>query len=74
MARLRVRKVAEQKGFRTAGALARESRVSYGTVHAIWNTPEAVESSVSLGILNRLAEALGVTVAELIEETELAHV
>lgn len=67
MIRLKVREVAEAKGFKTAGRLARESKVSYATVHQLWNEPDASPGGISLGVLVRLAYALGVPVSELYE-------
>lgn len=68
MIRLKVREVAEGKGFKTPGRLARESKVSYATVHRIWNEPEKAEDGVTLGVLRRIAQALGVNISDLVEE------
>lgn len=70
MVRLRVREVAEEKDFRTPGALARESKVSYATIHRLWNEPEEAVDGVSLGVLRRIARALGVRVSDLMREEE----
>ena len=66
--RLKVREVAEGKGFKTPGHLARESRVSYATVHRLWNEPEKAEDGLTLGVLRRIAQALGVKISALVEE------
>jgi transcriptional regulator with XRE-family HTH domain len=67
MFRVKVREVAESKGFRSAGALARQSRVSYATVHRLWNEPDKSEENLTLGVLFRLAQTLGVSISELVE-------
>lgn len=66
--RLKVRKVAEAQGVETPGRLARESRVSYGTVHRLWNEPDKVGSGITLDVLWRIAQALGVKTSDLYEE------
>lgn len=66
MIRLKVKQVAEAKGFKTPGALARESRVSYATIHRLWNEPDKDEN-LTVGVLYRLAQTLGVNVDELVE-------
>jgi transcriptional regulator with XRE-family HTH domain len=63
MARLKVKEVAEAKGFNIA-SLSRRSDVSMKTVRRLWRRPESVTTTDTL---ERLATALGVTIAELIE-------
>lgn len=67
MFRLKVRQVAEAKGFKTPGALARESRVSYATVYRLWNEPDKDEN-LTVGVLYRLAGTLGVSISELVDK------
>ncbi len=64
MVRLRVREIAEQKGI-SRGKLSRLSDLSYPTVRDIWNDPYR---DVSVSTLEKLAKALGVSTAELIED------
>lgn len=70
MFKVKVREVAESKGFNTPGRLARESRVSYATVHRLWNEPGKSEEGLTLGVIFRLAQALGVSISELVETDE----
>ena len=64
MVRLRVREIAEQKSI-SRGKLSRLSDLSYPTVRDIWNDPYR---DVSVSTLEKLAKALGVSTAELIED------
>ena len=65
MVRLRVKEVAQQKGF-SMGKLSRVSDVSYNTIKRIYDDPYYSITTVTLG---KLAKALGVPTAELIEDT-----
>lgn len=67
MFRVKVREVAEAKGYKTPGRLARESRVSYATIHRLWNEPDKSEEGLTLGVIFRLAQTLGVSISELVE-------
>ncbi len=73
MFRLAVRKVAEAHGFMTPGHLARESRVSYSTVYKLWHEPEKAQNGLTLGVLGRIAQTLGVKLTELLEETGVGN-
>ncbi|HYL43290.1 MAG TPA: helix-turn-helix transcriptional regulator [Ktedonobacteraceae bacterium] len=64
MVRLKVREVAEARGFTISG-LSRKSDVSVKTVRRLWRHPETVTTTETL---ERLATALGVTIAELLSE------
>lgn len=64
--RLRVKEVAEQKGM-SRTRLHHKSEVAYTTIRAIFKDPH---TEVTLTTLARLAEALGVPTAELIEDEE----
>ncbi len=64
MARLRVQEVAKEKGV-SMGKLSRASDVSYRTIRLIYKDPYR---DVALSTLEKLAKALGVSIAELIEE------
>ena len=63
MVRLRIKEVAEAKGF-TISSLSRRSDVSLRTVRRLWKHPEAVATTETLG---KLAAALGVSMHDLIE-------
>lgn len=67
MARLRIKEVALQRGIRDAAKLARRADVAYGTVKKLWDDPEG---DTSLKTLEKIADALGVTVVELFEVEE----
>ena len=64
MIRLRVKEVAQEKGF-SLGKLSRASDVAYNTVKAIYRNPY---KEVTTTTLNKLAAALGVPASELIED------
>lgn len=64
MIRLRVKEVAQEKGF-SLGKLSRASDVAYNTVKAIYRNPY---KEVTTTTLNKLAAALGVSTSELIED------
>jgi DNA-binding Xre family transcriptional regulator len=64
MARTKIREVAENKNF-NASSLSRKADLAYGTVSQIWNDPKR---DVSLRTLEKLAMALGVSVADLIDD------
>jgi DNA-binding Xre family transcriptional regulator len=63
MARLRVKEVAEEKGFNIA-SLSRRADVSIKTVRRLWRQPESVTTTDTL---ERIAIALGVTIPDLFE-------
>ena len=73
MIRLRVKEIAQQKGF-SQGKLSRASDVDDNTIKRIYRNPTAI---VSTETINKLAKALGVSTMELMEdvsETEIEHV
>ncbi len=67
MFRLRVKEIAAEKGI-SWQALSRRSDLNYKTVAKIMHDPYAEITTVTL---NRLAEALGVSVKDLIDESSL---
>lgn len=64
MARVRIREIAEGKGLDVA-KLSRRADLAYRTVWQLWNDPDR---DVSIKTLGKIADALGVRVADLIEE------
>ncbi len=66
MARTKIREIAELKNF-NASSLSRRADLAYGTVWQIWNDPSR---DVSLRTLEKLADALGVSVTDLIEDDQ----
>jgi len=62
--RLRVKEVAKEKGMSMIG-LVRRSEVALGTVRSIYHDPFR---TVNIDTLKRLADALGVSIHNLIEE------
>lgn len=70
MVRLRVREVAQQKGVTDAAKLSRIANIAYATAHRLWNGEVGGEGDKGVGILilDRIAQALGVRITDLIEE------
>jgi DNA-binding Xre family transcriptional regulator len=64
MVRLRVKEIAQQKGM-SMGKLSRLADVSYKTVKRVYDDPHY---GVTVNTLGRLAKALGVPTADLIED------
>ena len=64
--RLKVREIAEAKGYDRA-KLARQSDLTYETVHLIWKNPYR---KVTVDTLLKLAHTLEVDLKELYEEEE----
>jgi DNA-binding Xre family transcriptional regulator len=63
--RLRIREVAEERGFNMS-SLSRASDVSFRTVKRLWKDPT---QSANTYTLERIARALSVRVADLIDDT-----
>ena len=66
MVRLKVKEVAEQKGF-SMGRLSRASDLDRNTIKKLY---EDRRYYPTIGTLHRVAQALGVKIADLIEETD----
>jgi transcriptional regulator with XRE-family HTH domain len=64
MRRLRVKEVAQAKGF-TMAKLQRAADINLKTIQAIWHDPR---HNASLNTLDKIAAVLGVPVTELIED------
>ena len=64
MRRLRVKEVAQAKGF-TMARLQRAADINLKTIQAIWHNPQ---HDASFKTLDKIAKALGVPVTELIED------
>ena len=64
MLRLRVKEVAQEKGF-SQGKLSRAADVATNTLRAIYRDPYREVSTITI---NKLAKALGVPVTDLIED------
>lgn len=64
MLRLRVKEVAQEKGF-SMNKLSQRSEVSYHIIRDIYRNPF---KTVNTDTINRLAETLGVPVTDLIED------
>lgn len=64
MIRLRVKEIAEQKGFNIS-SLARRADIGFSTVKRIFRDPF---KEISTGTLAKLAKALGVSSCDLIED------
>jgi transcriptional regulator with XRE-family HTH domain len=72
MLRLKVKEVAEQGGIPDAAELSRRTGISYDTAYRLWRGEvggtSRGERSIGVMTLYRVAKALGVKVADLIEE------
>jgi DNA-binding Xre family transcriptional regulator len=64
MQRLRVKEVAQAKGF-TMAKLQRAADINLKTIQAIYRDPYR---DVAYSTLNKIAKALGVSIADLVEE------
>lgn len=64
MVRLRIKEVAKEKGI-SMGKLSRTSDVSYNTIKKIYTDPCY---AINIVTLEKLANALGVPIVELIEQ------
>ena len=64
MVRLRVKEIAEEKGFNQS-SLSRAANISFNTVKRIYRDPYAI---ITTETLDKLARALGVPSSELIED------
>jgi DNA-binding Xre family transcriptional regulator len=64
--RNRLKQVATEKGM-SMTKLSHRSEVAYNTIRKLWNNPDA---EVTLTTLARLADALGVSTSDLIEDVE----
>ncbi len=64
MIRLRIREIAEEKGYNMS-SLSRKSDVSFKTVKRLWKDPY---QTANTDTLEKLAKALGVSVRDLIED------
>ncbi|HLZ58359.1 MAG TPA: helix-turn-helix transcriptional regulator [Ktedonosporobacter sp.] len=62
--RLRVKEVAEEKGFNMS-KLSHRSEVSFNTVKSLFRNPYR---TLNIDTLHRLAETMGVSIHDLIEE------
>ena len=69
MPRVRIREVAEAKGLDIA-KLSRRADLAYRTVWELWRDPDR---DVSIKTLGKIAGALGVPVADLIENDAVAR-
>jgi transcriptional regulator with XRE-family HTH domain len=66
MHRLRIREIAEAKGF-TIARLEREAGIEIKTARKVWHQPGY---NASLNTLDKIAKALGVSVKDLFEDDE----
>lgn len=64
MLRLRIKEIAEAKGFNQS-SLAREARIGFSTVKRLYRDEH---HDASLGVLEKIARALNVSIHDLIEE------
>jgi transcriptional regulator with XRE-family HTH domain len=65
---LRIAEVAQAKGY-TKLRLAKEARLSYATIRALWNNPQ---SDPRISTLDQVAQVLGVTLDDLVKRPTLS--
>ena len=72
MIRLRIREVAERLGVSSAADLARRTGVAFATANKLWKDDLGGEQDRGVGLLTlwRVAQALGVKVADLYVEDD----
>ena len=70
MVRLRIRELAEERGIVSAAALARRSGLAFAKANALWKGEVSTDGRRSVGILvlERVADSLGVQIADLLDE------
>lgn len=75
MIRLRIKEIAEQQGVTSAADLARRTGVAFATANKLWKNELGGDQDRGVGLLTlwRVAQALGVKVADLYEEDRLAR-
>ena len=75
MIRLRIKEIAEQRGVASAADLARRTGVAFATANRLWKNELGGDQDRGVGLLTlwRVAQALGVKVADLYEEDRLAR-
>ncbi len=64
MFRLRIKEVAESKGYNMS-TLSREANVPFITIKRAWKNPQY---EIKLATLHKIAQTLGVTTSELLED------
>ncbi|MFL5692130.1 MAG: helix-turn-helix domain-containing protein [Ktedonobacteraceae bacterium] len=64
MARLRIKEVAEERGY-TMSSLSRKADISLRNVRRLWRNPETVTTTDTL---EKLARALEVNIGDLVED------
>ncbi len=67
MARLRVKEIAQSKGV-SMGLLSRRANLTLGVIRKLWRNPH---HDASFSTLQKIAEALNVSVKDLIEDEEM---
>ena len=66
MARLKIREIAEERGF-SMGLLQRKANVAVKVIQSVWRNDR---HDISFNTLIKIAEALGVRVTDLIDDEE----
>lgn len=64
MFRLKIREVAESKGYNMS-TLSRDSDVPFNTIRRAWKNPQY---EIKLATLHKIAQTLGVSTSDLIED------
>lgn len=74
MVRLKVKEIAEEQGITSAAALARRTGLAFAKANELWKGEITTDGKRSVGVLtlHRVAKALGVTIADLLEEDRAA--
>ncbi len=66
MIRLRVKEVAESKGYNMS-SLSRATDISFTTIKRLWTKPT---SGANINTLSKIAKVLGVSISDLTEEID----
>ncbi|HMQ34253.1 MAG TPA: helix-turn-helix transcriptional regulator [Chloroflexaceae bacterium] len=74
MVRLKVKEVAETQGITSAAELARRTGLAFAKANELWKGEITTDGKRSVGVLtlHRVAKALGVKIADLLEEDRAA--
>jgi transcriptional regulator with XRE-family HTH domain len=74
MVRLKIKEVAEGQGITSAAELARRTGLAFAKANELWKGELTTDGKRSVGVLtlHRVAKALGVKIADLIEEDRQA--
>ena len=72
MVRLRIKEIGETQGITSAAELARRTGLAFAKANELWKGELTSDGKRSVGVLvlHRVAKALGVKIADLLEEED----